>query len=182
MLDPLDRRLLAVLHDDARASYRALARAVGTTAPTAIARLRRLKELGILRGYRPVLAPPAGHVYECVTSGIEPPAVILERVHYGDGTRWSCLVDDPPAFQRWATGQGVTIHAVESVHRPRHRADPQLACHECRGPLPDRPIEAIIAGRHHAFCCTTCRDHMGNRAARLDASHRAAATPPSTRP
>ncbi len=50
-LDDLDRRLLALLREDARRSHRELARRAGTTQPTATARVRRMEDAGIIQGY-----------------------------------------------------------------------------------------------------------------------------------
>jgi DNA-binding Lrp family transcriptional regulator len=57
VLDELDRAILRALQADARLSHRALARAVGSTAPTMAARIRRMEELGIIQGYTVRLDP-----------------------------------------------------------------------------------------------------------------------------
>ena len=49
-LDDVDRRLLALLHADARMSNSALADAVGIAASTCHGRVRRLQDLGVIRG------------------------------------------------------------------------------------------------------------------------------------
>ncbi|MGB1697309.1 MAG: AsnC family transcriptional regulator [Thermoplasmatota archaeon] len=51
MLDDLDHALLALLREDARRSYRELARLAGSTVPTVSARVRRMEDLGIIEGY-----------------------------------------------------------------------------------------------------------------------------------
>ncbi|NNG02835.1 MAG: Lrp/AsnC family transcriptional regulator [Inquilinus sp.] len=51
-LDAIDRRLLAAVERDARASYAALGRRVGLSAPAVAERLRRLEAAGIVIGYR----------------------------------------------------------------------------------------------------------------------------------
>ena len=50
-LDPLDRRLLALLQADARASTAALARQLGVARTTVLARLTRLERTGVIVGY-----------------------------------------------------------------------------------------------------------------------------------
>lgn len=57
ILDDLDRALLAALLEDARLSYRELARRTGTTTPTASARVRRMEQIGIITGYTVRLDP-----------------------------------------------------------------------------------------------------------------------------
>jgi Lrp/AsnC family leucine-responsive transcriptional regulator len=51
-LDDIDRRLLEVLQEDARLSYRALGRRIGLSQPAVAERVRRLEDAGIITGYR----------------------------------------------------------------------------------------------------------------------------------
>ena len=57
--DDVDRRLLALLHADARMSNSALADAVGIAASTCHGRVRRLQDLGVIRGYYADIDPAA---------------------------------------------------------------------------------------------------------------------------
>ena len=56
-LDDTDRRLLAVLLEDARISQRGLAQRIGVAQGTISNRLRRLEELGVIKGYTVLLEP-----------------------------------------------------------------------------------------------------------------------------
>ena len=58
-LDDVDRRLLTLLHADARMSNSALADAVGIAASTCHGRVRRLQDLGVIRGYYADIDPAA---------------------------------------------------------------------------------------------------------------------------
>ena len=58
-LDDTDRALLEVLLEDARISQRALARKVGIAQGTVQNRLRRLEEMGVIKGYSVILDPGA---------------------------------------------------------------------------------------------------------------------------
>lgn len=58
-LDDVDRRLLALLHADARTSNSALADAIGIAASTCHGRVRRLQDLGVIRGYYADIDPAA---------------------------------------------------------------------------------------------------------------------------
>lgn len=83
LLDDLDRRILAELEKDARASNRAIARHLGVSAPTVAHRIRRMEDVGVIRGYRVDLAVLSGapaplalmgvHCAEC-TNPIHGPA------------------------------------------------------------------------------------------------------------
>jgi DNA-binding Lrp family transcriptional regulator len=56
-LDDTDQRLLAVLLEDARISQRGLAQRIGVAQGTITNRLRRLEELGVIKGYTVLLEP-----------------------------------------------------------------------------------------------------------------------------
>ena len=55
----MDRRILTTLHADARISNSALAEAVGVAASTCHGRVRRLQELGVIRGFYTDIDPSA---------------------------------------------------------------------------------------------------------------------------
>jgi Lrp/AsnC family leucine-responsive transcriptional regulator len=54
-LDGVDRRILALLQDDAKVSQAEVARAVGLTAPSVNERIRKLERAGYIRGYAALL-------------------------------------------------------------------------------------------------------------------------------
>lgn len=58
-IDDVDRRILTTLHADARISNSALADAVGIAASTCHGRVRRLQELGVIRGFYTDIDPSA---------------------------------------------------------------------------------------------------------------------------
>src|SRR5213594_608046 len=51
ILDVIDRKILALLQDDAKTSQAELAKLVGLTAPSVNERIRKLERAGIIRGY-----------------------------------------------------------------------------------------------------------------------------------
>ncbi len=58
-LDDFDRRILTTLHADARISNSALADIVGIAASTCHGRVRRLQDLGVIRGFYTDIDPTA---------------------------------------------------------------------------------------------------------------------------
>ena len=56
-LDAVGWRILAILQDDARASFRQIGQAVGLSAPAVAERVRRMEELGIITGYHAAVNP-----------------------------------------------------------------------------------------------------------------------------
>ena len=58
-IDDVDRRILAALHADARIANSALADVVGIAPSTCHGRVRRLQELGVIRGFHADIDPAA---------------------------------------------------------------------------------------------------------------------------
>lgn len=58
-LDEIDRRILLALHADARTSNSALAESLGIAASTCHGRVRRLQDLGVIRGFYADIDPAA---------------------------------------------------------------------------------------------------------------------------
>ena len=56
-LDAVDRKILRLLQEDGRRSYRAIAEAVGLRAPSVHARVQRLEKEGYIRGYHADVDP-----------------------------------------------------------------------------------------------------------------------------
>ncbi len=59
MIDELDRKVIRVLNDDARQSFREIAKEVGTSTTAVINCVKKLEAEGALKGYIPVVDP--GH-------------------------------------------------------------------------------------------------------------------------
>lgn len=57
--DAIDRKILAILREDGRASHAAIAKDVGLSAPAVGERIRKLEASGAIAGYRAVLDPAA---------------------------------------------------------------------------------------------------------------------------
>jgi Lrp/AsnC family transcriptional regulator, leucine-responsive regulatory protein len=59
MLDDRDRDIVTALQDDARATYADVAARVGLSASAVHDRVRKLEQLGVIRGYSAVVDPEA---------------------------------------------------------------------------------------------------------------------------
>lgn len=83
VLDELDRELLRLLQEDGRRSYRTLAGMAGSTVPTVSARIRRMEDLNVIKGFTVVLdnsarsaTVPAGLAVPCHQCGQETTAPV----------------------------------------------------------------------------------------------------------
>jgi len=57
MTDELDRRILEVLNQNARRSFREIAKEVGISVTAVIHKIKKLEEAGAIKGYIPILNP-----------------------------------------------------------------------------------------------------------------------------
>jgi DNA-binding Lrp family transcriptional regulator len=75
MIDDLDRQILRLLSKNARLSYREVAVKLGVSTSTVSARVKRMEEQGLVRGYTPDVDPRA--------LGYELTAIIGVRIAHG---------------------------------------------------------------------------------------------------
>jgi len=57
MIDDLDRKIVRVLNQNARKSFRDVAKEVGTSVTAVINRVKKLEESGFIQGYIPLVEP-----------------------------------------------------------------------------------------------------------------------------
>ncbi len=62
-LDELDRKILALLSEDSRRSYREIAKHLGVNHATVSGRIRRLEEEDVIKGYTVILDPDVMNLY-----------------------------------------------------------------------------------------------------------------------
>lgn len=81
-MDELDRKLLLLLHHDARLPMAELGRRVGLSRTATLARVRRLESAGTIRGYHADIADAAAHAVHTVRVGIVVrTAAVADYVH-----------------------------------------------------------------------------------------------------
>lgn len=74
-LDGLDRKILKLLAEDSRMSYREVSKHLGTSHANVSHRIRRLEEDGVIRGYSVVVDPEAINLYPlCIRVSVGPGA------------------------------------------------------------------------------------------------------------
>ncbi|MGZ5352947.1 MAG: Lrp/AsnC family transcriptional regulator [Actinomycetota bacterium] len=72
MLDDRDLEILAALQDDARATYADVGRRVGLAASSVHDRVRKLEQLGAIRGYRAVVDPESVGLFVTALVAVTP--------------------------------------------------------------------------------------------------------------
>ncbi len=196
-LDATDIAILRCLQDDARASLRAIAKKVGVSAPTVSARLRNLKELGIVRGYRVIL--DAERLDETTLT-------LVVKTRLQATQKVAETIAEAPWARRVLTGRSgwilvdatvVRREGVDSVLKEvsahadvvdvqeyvglrtvkdqpsallSDRLSTSLVCFECKGPIHGEPVKVRRDGRYHYFCCRTCERLYLERYGRIRAA------------
>jgi len=57
MVDDLEMKIVRVLNENSRKSFREIAKEIGSSAPAVINKIKRLEEQGAIKGYIPILDP-----------------------------------------------------------------------------------------------------------------------------
>lgn len=95
MVDELDRKILAELLKDSRTSSREIAKKLGTSAGTVLARIRRMEEEGVIKGYSAILDyEKLGYQLTAVTEIIVSRGKLLEVDKEVAKLPWTCAVYD----------------------------------------------------------------------------------------
>ncbi|HUI86972.1 MAG TPA: winged helix-turn-helix transcriptional regulator [Nitrososphaerales archaeon] len=186
-LDDKDRRILAALFADGRASARQLARRTSLTAPTVSARLARMRASGLIRGFVPLLdpsSPDAGVVAFVTLRVAEADAGSFLTSLKGLGEVGGIFVTTgennvtlklnlqsvqelQPFIRRHISRKGVDVMGSQVVTEILKDAPPspqldrlsmKLVCEYCGGDvLSGRPYNISVGDVRYYFCCKTCR-------------------------
>ncbi|HKZ47186.1 MAG TPA: AsnC family transcriptional regulator [Thermoplasmata archaeon] len=182
-LDRVDIAILRILQEDARASFRDIAKRVGVSVPTVSARVSTLEQLGILSGYRAHI--DAGRLnettlYLLVRTRPRSPRAVAESLAALPETRGVAQLrgtqllvqatftraDQVDPFLERLAGipdvEGYEHYTVTRYLKEEPRAVVQgslsttLICFECKGPIEGEPITLKMDGRDHYLCCHSC--------------------------
>jgi Lrp/AsnC family transcriptional regulator for asnA, asnC and gidA len=184
-LDDIDSRILAILVEDGRRSFREVARRAGMTTPTVQARVKRMMEQGLIRKISPIFDPSKfenGLVFQLYLkvnpAEIEEIARKLEGrsevrgIYLTTGENNLTLrvvVDSLEELQRFTETLdrdfGVKQNSSQMVVRIfkddqavllRPGIGVHLKCETCNGPIPAKPFVLKVAGHERFFCCPMC--------------------------
>lgn len=184
-IDDTDRRILELLVDDARRTYRAIGDDVGLSGPAVSDRVERLREEGVLEGFTvrldrdrltgasPVLVearlPPtdSGGTLRTLREDGDVEAVLAAA----DG-RVLAVVRPPSGPRTWVRDKLPAALPGTLEVTPLSRLDwsPAApasslarACDECGNTVTDEGVSAAVGGERHAFCCASCEARFRER-------------------
>ncbi len=184
-LDETDSRILKILFEDGRRSFREIARLSGVTTPTAEARIRRMMDSGLIRGISPILDASKFEqgivcfLYLAVNpSDVEQTAEKLGKRQEVRGIYLTTgednlvlrvVVDSLNDLQQFSEmldrEYGVKLHSSQMVVRAfkddqavilKPGMGVRLQCETCSGPITGKPFILKVAGRKRYFCCRMC--------------------------
>ncbi|MFQ6012019.1 MAG: winged helix-turn-helix transcriptional regulator [Thermoplasmata archaeon] len=195
-LDKTDMHILKHLQEDARVSFRQLAKKVGVSVPTISARVSTLRELGIIRGYRTDIDPQRLNECQIVLLVKCPPsarsevaAALAELVE----VRWVMTARGPRVIALATVAHQEDIDplldqvsrvpevldyehfVVASVVKDLPEAlitdglSASLICYQCKDPIHGDPIKVKMDARDHYFCCHSCEKLYVDRYRRIKA-------------
>ncbi len=182
-LDPVDIRILELLMENGRLSYRELAKRVGVTTPTVSSKVEHLTAIGLIEGYTIVVDPDMLDqmtvlmTIECrpldlntVLEGLVAREEVRE-LYAVDGTRAHAkvTVEDQAHLNRFLEGLGqvpeITSYSYHTITRnvkegPRamlhDRQNVVVNCYYCGKPIYDDPVKIKLDGKDHYLCCSSC--------------------------
>ncbi len=191
-LDDIDARILRILLEDGRRSYREISRLAGVTTPTVQARVKRMTDGGLIRKISPILDPSkfeqgiVCQLYLSVNpSEIEKTATELAKrqevrgIYLTTGENNLVLrvvVDSLNDLQHFTETLDREFHVKQSSSQMVVRVfkDDQavlvrpglgirLQCETCNGAITGKPFILKVAGRERFFCCRTCLDKFRDK-------------------
>jgi DNA-binding Lrp family transcriptional regulator len=182
-LDRTDVEILRALQENARLSFRAIARRIGVSVPTVSARVANLVQLGIITGFHAAVDPERLKQVRVVVIARSSPAKAdavgtalanLPEVRWTVRSGGSHIVaeavlrraDAVRLFLQKVKGiAGVLsteVHVASKALKDAPRAviadgvSATLDCFECGQAIEGVPVRIRLDGRVHYLCCTSC--------------------------
>jgi Lrp/AsnC family transcriptional regulator, regulator for asnA, asnC and gidA len=184
-LDETDSRILKILFEDGRRSFREISRLSGVTTPTVQARVKRMMDSGLIRGISPILdsskfeqgivcllylavnpseiertAEKLGKRREVrgiyLTTGEDNLVLHVVVDSLDDLQRFSEMLDRDFGLKQRSSQMVVRAFKDDQTVLLRPGMGVRLKCETCSGPIPGKPFILKVAGRERYFCCRTC--------------------------
>lgn len=196
-LDRTDIEILRALQEDARRSFRDLAKRTGVSVPTVSARVATLEKLGVLQGYPAAIdADRLGQttVFFIVRSqpakaeAVARALAAMPEVRAAFRARGSrVLAEAVLPRPEQVDGLLEKVEALDGVleyephvatrrlkDEPRavitDRLSATLVCFQCGKTIAGEPIKLKMDGRDHYLCCRSCEKLYTERYARIKAA------------
>jgi DNA-binding Lrp family transcriptional regulator len=188
-LDEADRTIISLLLDDGRRSWADIADHVELSAPAVADRVKRLREMGVVRGFtvdldRSRLREGVEVIVELSTTPGETDRVRtavaaldgVQHIFTTAGGDLLCTGTLPVDVDNYLTNN-VPMDAVRDIvvrlltdiswHPSLGEAALGLPCAECDNTVTSEGVTTTLGGEEYAFCCTSCRGQFTERYERM---------------
>lgn len=182
-IDDVDAKILQMLQDDGRLSFREIAKKTGISTPTVSARVKSLEERGVIRGYSVDINPQAVNetisilTVQCKPKDLE---AVSELISQNENVREVLVLTGSKilaklvfeserkldVFLHWLEQleQIVEYDMERAVRSVKNKPDAIVAegvkivipCYECKKPIIESPVTTKIDDRIHYLCCGSC--------------------------
>jgi Lrp/AsnC family transcriptional regulator, leucine-responsive regulatory protein len=184
-LDETDSRILKILFEDGRRSFREISRLSGVTTPTVQARVKRMMDSGLIRSFSPILdsskfeqgivcllylavnpsdieqtAEKLGKRQEVrgiyLTTGEDNLVLRVVVDSLNDLQHFSEMLDREFGAKQRSSQMVVRAYKDDQSVLLRPGTGVRLKCETCSGSITGKPFLLKVAGRERYFCCRTC--------------------------
>ncbi|HEV2119564.1 MAG TPA: AsnC family transcriptional regulator [Candidatus Bathyarchaeia archaeon] len=184
-LDEVDARILGILVEDGRRSFREIARRAGITTPTVQTRIKRMTDEGLILGVSPIFNPSKlqhGLVFQLylqvnpaeieeiarklgkrsevrgiyLTTGENNLALRIVASSLDDLQQFTETLDRDFGVKQNSSQMILRIFKDDQAVVVRPGMGIHLKCETCNGPIPAKPFVLRVAGHERFFCCPMC--------------------------
>ncbi len=182
-LEPLDIRILELLEEDSRQSYREIAKKANTTTPTVSSKVETFKNIGLIRGFTTSIS--AEHLNEitillhidCKPSDMK---IILDVLNERQDVRELFVVDGSQIHAKITVLDHASLNGfleelgrLEEIRSYNYKTitrtmkencravlfdglNVTIGCFYCKKPMADAPVKLKMDGKDHYLCCNSC--------------------------
>jgi DNA-binding Lrp family transcriptional regulator len=180
-LDSIDIKILKILQNDGRASFREIAKELGITTPTVSKKVDTFKKLGLLKDFSANLdAEMLDEITILLYIKSKPTdtKMILDQLRKTENVRELYAIDGSRIYAKvtisdrlndflTALGEMNEImdyeyHTITETVKEKPRAilssnlKLTISCYYCKKLIKDDPVKIKMDGRSHYLCCNTC--------------------------
>lgn len=193
-LDEVDLKILDLLQEDGRISFREIAKRINVTTPTVISRIETLKGLKLIEGFNANINPELLNEItvlmriECKPSDI---GGIMDALKTQERVRELYCINGGRIFSKVTTGNyaelknflsdlsdleeitGFDYYTITDTVKELPRAlihdglNLIVDCYYCGKSITGKPVKLKIDGKDHFLCCNVCSSHYKEKYHRL---------------
>ena len=183
-LDSADIKILEILQEDGRASFREIAKELGITTPTVSKKIELFNKLHLLKEFSVNIdAEKLDEITILLYIKCKPSDTrkLLNELSALENVRELYGIDGSRIFAKVTIADNLNIflailgemkdiidyeyHTITATIKEKPRAIISsnlrliVPCYYCKKPIKDEPVKIKIDGKSHYLCCNTCVEH-----------------------